>query len=445
VASAGEVRLVATPNGAPAVRLADGAGATTEEQLRVYLRDIGRVPLLTREGEQDLARTLEAAAYVHAVQGRLEQRGNGLPSAHDVLLACWYRLLAHARLVLVACPPDALGTEAALGSLRRLGQLAALDVERLGHIAASMGVSVEAAARDIAEASVLSGLLPDTWRKLGAAALVRRNGHLGQSEPPSGGADAEHLRQHLLDIEHAADGARTALIEANLRLVVSVARQYYRSQLSLLDLIQEGNIGLMRAVEKFEFRKGYKFSTYATWWIRQAITRAIADQARTIRIPIHVIETMTKLPRLGRRLEQDLGRAALDEELAAELGLGTDRVREIRKAAQEPVSLETPVGVDGDGRLGDSIPDADAPNPLKVAGAVLLTEHVRLALESLAPRERQVLRLRFGFEPGGGQTLEAVARALAVSRERVRQIESRALRKLRQAPATQAWRDYAED
>ena len=313
------------------------------------------------------------------------------------------------------------------------------QIEKIYEVLESMGIEVQGAANDVdiieeeIDLSVPEGIAIDDpvrmyLKEIGKVPLL----------------SSEEEMELAKQIEAGSQYAKKKLAEANLRLVVSIAKRYVGRGMLFLDLIQEGNLGLIKAVEKFDFRKGFKFSTYATWWIRQAITRAIADQARTIRIPVHMVETINKLIRVQRQLLQELGRDPFPEEISKVMDLPVEKVREIQKIAQEPVSLETPIGEEEDSHLGDFIPDDDAPAPAEAAAFTMLKEQLINVLDTLTPREEKVLRLRFGLDDGRARTLEEVGKEFNVTRERIRQIEAKALRKLRHPSRSKKLKDYLE-
>ena len=323
--------------------------------------------------------------------------------------------------------------------LKEIGKVNLLTPEEEIDLAQSMGAG-DAAREQLDE--ILNGLDLREFRR-GLAQELRRSPTVGDMAEAL--EISEAYMQEILKLDRTVkqgERAKQRLAEANLRLVVSIAKRYVGRGMLFLDLIQEGNLGLIKAVEKFDYTKGYKFSTYATWWIRQAITRAIADQARTIRIPVHMVETINKVIRVNRQLLQELGHDPTPEETAAEMNMPVDKVREILKIAQEPVSLETPIGEEEDSHLGDFIPDEDASEPSEAASFTLLKEQLVDVLGTLTPREEKVLKLRFGIEDGRTRTLEEVGKEFNVTRERIRQIEAKALRKLRHPSRSKKLKDF---
>jgi RNA polymerase primary sigma factor len=348
--------------------------APTNDPVRMYLKEIGKVPLLNAAQEVDLARRIQAGELSTALQLQTDDDGKPDPRALKFMVEKVWEIRDH-------------------------------QVHAFG--------KVEGIGRD----KIAKSYRPKT---------------------------EDELQDFCRRVERDGQLAKKKLIEANLRLVVSIAKRYVGRGMLFLDLIQEGNLGLIRAVEKFDYDKGFKFSTYATWWIRQAITRAIADQARTIRIPVHMVETINKLVRIQRQLLQDLGREPTPEEIGKQMGIGADKVREIQKVSQEPVSLHTPIGEEEDSQLGDFIEDAEAVVPVDAASFILLQEQLEGVLETLSEREKKVVQLRFGLVDGHPRTLEEVGREFGVTRERIRQIESKTLSKLRHPSRSQKLRDYLE-
>jgi RNA polymerase primary sigma factor len=348
--------------------------APTNDPVRMYLKEIGKVPLLNAAQEVDLARRIESGELSTALQRRIAEEGRSDPKDLRFVVQKVWEIRDH--------------------QLTAFGK-----VEGIGR------------------------------KKIAKTYKPKTD---------------DELLDFLRTVERDGQLAKRKLIEANLRLVVSIAKRYVGRGMLFLDLIQEGNLGLIRAVEKFDYDKGFKFSTYATWWIRQAITRAIADQARTIRIPVHMVETINKLVRIQRALLQDLGREPTPDEIGRQMGVGAEKVREILKVSQEPVSLHTPIGEEEDSQLGDFIEDSDAVVPVDAASFILLQEQLEGVLETLSEREKKVVQLRFGLVDGHPRTLEEVGKEFGVTRERIRQIESKTLSKLRHPSRSQKLRDYLE-
>ncbi|MBZ5578400.1 MAG: RNA polymerase sigma factor RpoD [Acidobacteriia bacterium] len=481
------------------LELPAGLGEKINDPVRMYLREMGTVPLLTREGEVEIARRIErgqntvlkslsrAPMVVQEILALAEETSRDAISARDIIqisdpilsdelveekrqeflaaseeIARQYKRILQARQKLMAIPRGMKPKQ----YRRQLWELARLVVKTsrlvravkfqtpvVRHLIDRVRHAVEQFRPVEREVSKLQRKL-ETWPGPRTDAIKdlrkeqRAHGQRLQQLEEEFGASPSELRRTLEIITQAhqeAEAAKKELIEANLRLVVSIAKRYTNRGMQFLDLIQEGNIGLMKAVDKFEYRRGYKFSTYATWWVRQAITRAIADQARTIRIPVHMIETINKLIRTSRQMVQELGREPTNEELAKRLQLPVSKVRKVLRVAQEPISLETPIGEEEESHLGDFIVDQNGISPSDAVINLNLREQTAQVLKTLTPREEKIIKMRFGLEDGSEHTLEEVGQNFAVTRERIRQIEAKALRKLRHPSRSHRLRAFLEN
>ena len=421
-----------------------------DDPVRMYLREIGKVYLLSGADEKRLARQMEEGKYIEAIEHRwVDEHGEG-PTGAEILFRVLDELAKHQRALDATVKYLGLEkgplSELCVNESVRSAVDGEMDHDLADHVAGSLHCPSEEAEKAIVQISILTHILTPELIGAGAAMVDGEDRLLPPPWEMAGrlGPHSQFLDHEFELLCEAGFRGEKKLTEANLRLVVSVAKKYIGRGMSLLDLIQEGNIGLIRAVEKLDYRKGYKFSTYATWWIRQAITRAIADQARTIRIPVHMVETINKLVRVSRKLIQEFGREPTSEEIGRGMEITPERVREIIKVSQEPVSLESPIGEEEDSHLGDFIEDPEALAPADAASHQLLKEQVMDVLNSLTYRERKVLGLRFGLEDGRSRTLEEVGREFQVTRERIRQIEAKALRKLRHPSRSKKLKDYLE-
>ncbi|MFC1865201.1 RNA polymerase sigma factor RpoD [Chloroflexota bacterium] len=423
-----------------------------DDPIRMYLHEIGRVSLLTGAEEKVLAKKMEQGRRIKAIREKCLKESVRPPSSTDIILHMLIELGQTIAFINIIHQERGLATSKSFKKTIFDPEFRdsfdnVIDQLLTQSIALKMDKSIQETEQALIKLSLNSSLVPQE-----VLDAIDDDVTMAELEELASGSELrqaiqiyeKELKAYLDKFEREASESEKHLTEANLRLVVSVAKKHIGRGMPLLDLLQEGNIGLIRAVEKFDYHRGYKFSTYATWWIRQAITRAIADQARTIRIPVHMVETINKLLSLSRQLSQEYGREPTPKEIGDEMEISPERVREIIKVSQLPVSLESPIGEEEDSHLGDFIEDHNALPPPDAASRQLLKEQIDGVLSSLSPRERRVLLLRFGLEDGRSRTLEEVGKEFNVTRERIRQIEAKALRKLRHPTRSRKLKDYLE-
>src|SRR4030042_602102 len=424
----------------------------TDDPVRIYLHEIGRVHLLTASDEKNLAERMEEGKYINIIKQEYTQKNGRQPSATDIILATLQHMGQSAELVRLL--QEQLGLHKTKGFTKSIYDEKlqecidnAIDPLVVHDFSARLGKSVTETEEMLVKLSMGSRLLPEEVRNFIDKDITLSDMDKQVADPEFIGSLQSHekyLASYFNEATREGKKAEKHLIEANLRLVVSVAKKHIGRGMSLLHLIQEGNIGLMIAEKKFDYRKGFKFSTYATWWIRQALTRSIADQSRTIRLPVHMVETVNRLLKVSRRLGQEYGREPTSTEIAKEMEISSDKVREIVKVSRLPISLDSPVSEEQDSPLGNSIEDRNALPPIDAASKQLLKEQIEDVLDTLTPREQRVLQLRFGLEDGRSRTLDEVGKEFNVTRERIRQIEAKALRKLRHPSRSRKLKDSLE-